>query len=346
MTPLKTRLRWYSSLLISALYCSAWFTQATPGAVAETLYLFVSMFGLCTLVWYLVVHFQEIPFFIPRAWLPVRRSPWSLANNRSLLAAVGFMLLSYRLYAYLADGKARVDAWLGFQDEGLLVAILIRYVNYTYDLLNHYRQVQLDNEQLLRENLNAQFEVLKQQIAPHFLFNSLNTLKSLVRRQHPAAEEYVRNLSAVYRYLLQQRTADVATLADELRFLDAYVYLQQMRFGAGFQVRIDVPEAARTTLIPPMALQMLVENALKHNVVSAGQPLCIDITATADHLVVRNNRQPKLTREPSTGLGLENINNRYLHLAGNPIDVQPGEAYFAVSLPLLTPHHERIAAGR
>lgn len=349
MNKFKSRLRWYSSLLLSALYGSTWFTHATLRDVQKSFYLSALMFGLCQLVWYLVMRYDEIPFFIPRQFGPFRRAVWSPANNRSLLAAVGYVLFFSTGYDLLtAAGPTTTVGWAGlsFQDDGLLVAILIRYIHYSYRLLETYQQTQLDNEHLLRENLDAQFAVLKQQIAPHFLFNSLNTLKSLVRRQQPTAEPYVQCLAEVYRYLLQQPHTDLSTLTAELHFLADYVYLQQVRFGESFRVHIAVPEALGATLIPPMTLQMLVENALKHNVVSVSRPLRVDVGVEADRLVVRNNRQPKLTPEPSPGLGLANISGRYQHLINCPIEVMCTEVDFQVSLPLIPAAHERPATGR
>lgn len=219
---------------------------------------------------------------------------------------------------------------------GSLLALIINGIYTGEYFFRRWRDAFLEAERLKRETLTARFEALKAQIDPHFLFNSLNTLTTLIEEDPSVAVRFVDRLAQVYRYVLTNRTQDVVPLRDELAFLEAYTYLAQMRFGHNLRVQIDVNGAADTTHVPPMALQMLLENALKHNVVSRAEPLTIQISETPDHwLDIRNTLQPKLPTEPSTGLGLANIQSRYRHLTDRQPEVRQAGGQFIVRLPLL-----------
>ncbi|MBO0931498.1 sensor histidine kinase [Fibrella aquatilis] len=221
---------------------------------------------------------------------------------------------------------------------GGLVAFVLNGLYTGEYFFRRWRDAFLETERLKRDTLTAQFETLKAQIDPHFLFNSLNTLTTLIEEHPPMAVQFVDKLAQVYRYVLTNRAQDMVPLRDELTFLNAYTYLAQMRFGDNLTVTICVNGAADTATIPPMALQMLLENALKHNVVSRSQPLTISISETPDGwLDVRNTLQPKPHPEPSTGLGLLNIQNRYKHLTNRLPDIRQEAGTFVVRLPLLLP---------
>jgi len=223
----------------------------------------------------------------------------------------------------------------------LITAVLL--IQYTMQLLGEKQRIQLENERLKRENLNAQLEAIRQQINPHFFFNTLNTLKTLVKANKPEALPYIIQLSNVFRYLLRLQQQPWVTLDEELQFLKAYLFLLEIRFGDGLLVQVAVPEAILTTRIPPATLQLLVENAVKHNVVSAARPLRIQIEQVDDqHVRVENNLQPKRTPEPSNEYGLQSLNNRYTYLCGQGIEVDQTDTSFRVLLPLLDcePPHE------
>ena len=205
-----------------------------------------------------------------------------------------------------------------------------------------YQKAALETEQLKKENLQSQLETLKNQVNPHFLFNSLNTLSALIHDNPDVAVAFVQKLSKVYRYILEIRDNQTVTLQDELKALHAYIFLLKTRFGNNLHIEVIIPQHLHLHRIVPLSLQILLENAVKHNILSAQKPLYIDIfTETDRHIVVKNNLQRKNQTMPGTQLGLQNISNRYRLLAGKDPEVLITEQSFTVILPLLLPNDTR-----
>lgn len=216
---------------------------------------------------------------------------------------------------------------------GLLVIMALGGLAYW---LLRQRDARLQREAWLKkEMVESQYEALKSQINPHFLFNSFNTLVGIIEENPGRAVEYVEKLSDFYRSILQYREQDLIPLSEELRLVADYVYILQNRYGDHIRLRADV--AAEGFGVAPLALQMLVENAVKHNVISKEHPLEIRISRTEDdYLTVYNSRQPKLNvHERSTGFGLQSIRHRYALLTDRPVRVSNGERHFQVDIPLL-----------
>jgi len=192
----------------------------------------------------------------------------------------------------------------------------------------------LENEFLEQAHLRAQLLSLQQQISPHFLFNSLSTLKTIA--QDYDTKNYIVQLANVYRYLLNFNQHHLTRLKDELAFIKSYLYIMDQRFEEALRVKLDVADDCLDLLIPPLSLQLLVENAIKHNMISPDMPLHISIkTNNMPALIVENNFQPKKTPEDSTGMGLQNIRERYKLLIDKPIYVENEGGLFTVTLPLL-----------
>ena len=210
-----------------------------------------------------------------------------------------------------------------------------------------YRQlevVQVRAERLEKENVQAQFAALKSQVNPHFLFNSLSILSSLVHADAELSEKFIDQLSRAYRYILEQKDNERVLLKTELEFIQAYRFLLNIRFENKFDVVINVPEADQTRYsIAPLTLQLLVENAVKHNRMSAKEPLKVNIHLDGDCLVVQNNLQPRPQSENSTGVGLQNIITRYALLTNRPVWVGESEGSFIVKIPLL--NGERVMSA-
>lgn len=216
---------------------------------------------------------------------------------------------------------------------------------YRHDSSRYQQELALseqEREKLRVANLQSQFDVLKQQVNPHFLFNSLNSLSSLISEDPKQAEVFVDKLSGVYRYVLRANRGDgpeqhLTTLAAELAFMEAYYHLLQTRYGTGLSLTVDVHERQRSCQIPPLTLQLLVENAVKHNVVSTKRPLSISIaTDEQGRLVVQNTLQRKTTRVLSNGVGLANIVAKYQMLNLAQLSIEESQDYFTVRLPLLS----------
>ena len=199
-------------------------------------------------------------------------------------------------------------------------------------------------EALARESVQSQLEVLKNQLDPHFLFNSLNTLAALIDDENSDAQQYLERLSDVYRYVLVSRSKNMVPLSEEITFLDAYVYLNKIRFRENLQVEKQLAADAHRQYVTPLSLQMLIENAIKHNVVSKENPLKISIQQEQDgYLVIENNVQQKTIlrntdQEKSTRVGLQNIINRYSLLTDRQVEIIQRNGLFTVKLPLLTAH--------
>ena len=195
------------------------------------------------------------------------------------------------------------------------------------------------NTQLLKlqkENLQSQFDVLKQQVNPHFLFNSLNVLTSLIRIEPDLAEKFTEHLSKVYRYVLENKDNELVMLSTELHFLDAYIFLLNIRFMGKIKVNIHIPDTQKTCMVIPLALQLLIENAIKHNAMSKKSPLIIDIFTDEKHyLNVINNLQEREAHMASTGVGLKNIMNRYLLLNNARPEFEKTNTHFIARIPLI-----------
>ena len=190
---------------------------------------------------------------------------------------------------------------------------------------------------LQKENLQSQFDVLKQQVNPHFLFNSLNVLTSLIKLEPDLAERFSEQLSKVYRYVLENKDNELVDLNTELNFLDAYIFLLNIRFVDKLKVNINIPEARRSDQIIPLAMQLLIENAIKHNIMSKSEPLIINIFIDPDNFLnIVNNLQERPSQLVSTGVGLQNIINRYLLLNNTAPSFEKTNTHFIAKVPLVT----------
>jgi PAS domain S-box-containing protein len=191
---------------------------------------------------------------------------------------------------------------------------------------------------LQKENIQSQFEMLRQQVNPHFLFNSLNVLTSLIKLEPDLAERFSEQLSKVYRYVLENKDDDLVDLHTELRFLDAYIFLLNIRFVDKINVNIDISESQRNYRLIPLAMQLLIENAIKHNIMTKTEPLVIDIFIdNMQYLNIVNNLQERPSQIISTGVGLKNIENRY-QLLNNSVPVfEKNSTHFIAKIPLIVP---------
>ena len=206
-----------------------------------------------------------------------------------------------------------------------------------YYYLQQWKMLFVEAEQLKKDNTNSQFQFLKEQIKPHFLFNSLNTLSALISINPVKAELYVEEMSTVYRYLLSKNEKELTTLQEELLFLDSYLLMLRTRFEESLIVNINVQDRLTEYLLPPFVLQLLIENAVKHNVISKNHPLVIDIfTDDKENLHVVNNLQLKIRPERSENKGLANIILRYSLLnKKDQLRIEKENGLFKVIIPLM-----------
>jgi sensor histidine kinase YesM len=212
----------------------------------------------------------------------------------------------------------------------------------TYDLKRQNRQLETERNELIiksiqqqKEQVQSQYEALRHQVNPHFLFNSLNTLAALIGTDAPQAIQFTKQFAKVYRTLLEWGHEPLVSLRQELDLVRSFVFLHQMRFGQNLRVAIDISDSVLNNCLPPFALQLLVENAIKHNIISDEKPLTISIEVQNDWLVVRNHFQPRGSVEESTGTGLQNLRARYAHITPQPIEIQKDSSFFWVKIPLI-----------
>lgn len=218
----------------------------------------------------------------------------------------------------------------------VIITLLVNSIIIGIDFFKHWRKTLTEKEELKRESLSAEFETLKNQVNPHFLFNSLNTLTSLIEDDKDRAVAFVQKLSNVYRYVLSQKDKETVSLGDELTFIKAYLYLNKMRFGENLECTMDVPQEYYERKMATLTLQMLVENCIKHNIIANGKPLHIHIGIEENRVFVRNNLQKKNVTKESNGIGLSNIIHRYKFLSTEEVEIRETENTFEVKVPLLT----------
>jgi hypothetical protein len=220
----------------------------------------------------------------------------------------------------------------------IFITLMITYlITAIHEAVFFYRQWKFNfskSVKLERDNIEARYEALRSQINPHFLFNSLNSLTTLVDGNQPAVN-YITSLSELMRYMLKSNEKELVLLREEIRILKHYLQLQKMRFKENLIIEMEVPESFYHYAVPPLALQMLVENAIKHNVITEKHPLRIVIRAEKGAIVVENNLQRKALPS-TTGQGLKNISGRYHPFSAHKVKVEETSALFRVTLPLLT----------
>lgn len=217
-----------------------------------------------------------------------------------------------------------------------LINLLFHLLNAIVFFFREYRIKATEAEELKRISAQAELQAIRTQVNPHFLFNNLNVLSGMVIKENPKANRFIEEFSKVYRYILNSQDKELVALEQELAFIKPYVYLLQERYPDGLKVDIGVPEKYLSRYIIPVALQMLIENAIKHNVISRNNPLHIEVKANGTGmLTVRNNRQPRQSVEQSNKIGLNNIAKRYELICGRQIEIHISPEAFEVKVPLL-----------
>lgn len=232
--------------------------------------------------------------------------------------------------------KYPTDTWNFRQYIGLYM-IGTTFIYIFQSGLNFYKLAEVkaaEAEKLQREYAQVRLQALKNQVNPHFLFNSLSVLSSLVHVSAETSDKFIQQLSKAYRYILDQKDIEWVTLKAELDFLDAYFFLLQIRFDKKIQLIKEITLDETQYTLPPLTLQLLVENAVKHNKMSNLEPLVIKIYNEDDGLVVTNNVNKREQHESSTGIGLENIKKRYSFITDKKIEIIKGEHQFTVNIPL------------
>lgn len=278
-----------------------------------------------------------------------KKYPWEKNPGKALIINIILTILVSIILIFLVNFiwfsiVYKLNFWQFFLQRGgywlvviqLLVTFIITLILYVGDFFKSWRESVKREEQFKRESLAFQYESLKNQVNPHFLFNSLNVLSSLVTKDPEGSVQFIRQLSEVYRYVLEQKDREVVELGTEMRFVESYVYLQKIRYADNLRIELapDLSDHYSRQVIP-ISVQMLVENAIKHNVVSGDEPLTVRIGVEGDHLVIRNNLQVRTTVPESGNIGLKNIKSRYEYLTERDFLIVNDGKEFVVRIPLI-----------
>lgn len=218
---------------------------------------------------------------------------------------------------------------------GLAVSVILLTFEISTQFFRNWKESLVQVEHYKTESMRAQLQNLKNQINPHFLFNNMSVLSSLVYQDQDKAVDFINQLSKVYRYLLDNHSIELVSVKDELEFVKAYIFLIQIRFDKNIHFDIHIDQTIEKRFIPPMSLQILIENAIKHNVISEEHPLYIKISTLAQKICVQNNVHLRSAPEKSSKMGLKNIKERYQFFTDEIVEIERHEDYFIVKLPTL-----------
>ena len=279
-----------------------------------------------------------------------KKLPWQKDNLKRIViellvtafnaSIIMFIIIITFNYFYITEFKCETNSDFNvgvFQNIIIanIVNLIVMSILEGIYIFEQWKQTILESEKLMREKAESQYAALKSQINPHFLFNSLNTLSSLITTSPDKAVEFTNRFSKIYRYVLDVSDKVLVELKEEIQFINNFCYLQKIRFNDNLMVDIKIDARELDAFIPPLSLQFLIENAIKHNEISNDKPLTISVNCDKDFLIVRNVLQNKISVEPSSGIGLNNLKERYAHFT----DLKPefyisGNEYIA-KIPLL-----------
>jgi hypothetical protein len=315
------------SLVLTYIQCTSCHTDLVR-------YFQYSLFSFFNWILLWVINSELNDFLSDRiSWIlaPVKRLVVGVVST--IACTVAGVLLIIKTFEWLAGFE--FGAYTNVIVPSLIITTFISLFFHGRGFLLQWRHSAIEAERYQKESMQATYESLKSQVNPHFLFNSLNALTNLVYEDQDKAAKFIKQLSEVYRYVLDTRDREVVPLQDELKFLEAYAFLQQIRFGDKLSVKISITDLRFQ--VAPLALQMLIENAVKHNEVSEEKPLSITVSQKENVLVVENNLQKRVRLgEETSGMGLENITKRYRFLTNKPVVVEENNETFRVTLPLMT----------
>lgn len=282
-------------------------------------------------------------------WKLERQLQWLVKPNKRFFLSVfleltvGILILFIiNWFIFVVIQKQEISFLISKTSEGLKYLIFLTIAGIliinSFHFFRSWKQAAVNEEKLKIEKLAIEYEALKNQVNPHFLFNSLTALSSLVYKDQEKAIAFIGELSSVYRYVLESREREIVDFQTEKKFLESVLYLNQIRYENSLQVKINLSGETDKYIIP-MALQMLLENAIKHNAISVNRPLKVEIFEEEGFIVVKNNMQPKKSEIVTNKIGLENIKSRYKYLSDKEVLVEKSDEEFIVKIPVLSIKH-------
>lgn len=257
-----------------------------------------------------------------------------LVGNLLSLSVINLAYFGFKLI--LTEGAPVIDQIVVLNVWGIVITVPSFSIYYGLNFLKHWQQSQIEVEKFQKETMISQLTNLKNHLDPHFLFNNLNILSSLIDKDRELSQEFLVRFAQVYRTLLLNKGEDLVTLEEELEFIQSYIFLIQVRFENNIQFDINISQEAHYYMIPPLTIQMLIENAIKHNLITQNRPLQIKITTNSSRLHVCNSlyvkKEDLITK---SGTGLANIKERFKYFSDEELVFEKNEDEFRVSIPLL-----------
>lgn len=274
-----------------------------------------------------------------------RRLPWLQHGNKrfywqlslGILLSLLIINVSYLIFKLLLTQDPPDMAQITTMNAlGTLILLPTISINFGIQFLKNWKNAQLASEEFQKESIKAELEALKNHLDPHFLFNNLNILSSLISKDQKLSQSYLEKFAEVYRIILQSSSEELVALHEELDFISAYMYLLQIRFEDTIQLDINIEPENKQYYLPPLTLQMLIENAIKHNVITEIRPLKMSIECRDQYLVIKNNLQEKkVAARNSSKTGIKNIERRYSYFTNKQVKVFRNEQSFIVKVPLI-----------
>lgn len=291
----------------------------------------------------LTVLFQEVLFLLNNKL--DKKVGWDAGPvKRLIIQSISFVVVALiifsgirLLYAQLFSSKS----FILLVDEVsialfiIFIVLIMNIVDFVIVLVNQWRFSLAEAEKYKKESAEFEFEMLQAQINPHFLFNSLNTLSSLVYEDADRSADFIRKLSDVYRHVLESRNKDIVSIKEELEFTKSFIFLLEIRFDQKLNIHVEIDEEKLDKQIPPLTLQLLIENAVKHNIVSEKKPLSIKVFNDENYVLVENPLQLKPGNEERNGMGLKNISNRYKAICNKTVIIDDSNNKFTVKVPII-----------
>lgn len=273
--------------------------------------------------------------------------PWSKWGNIRffihLTLGLAFLLLLINVTYYfikisLTELPPTYEQLVVMNVWGACIFIPVFSIYFSLNFLRHWRESELDIERFQKEHIRSQLDSLRNHLDPHFLFNNLNILSSLVDKDQKASRVFISKFAEVYRAILRTKSDDLILLSEEVEFIQAYIYLIQTRFEDNIRFKLELNGALSRKVLPPLTLQMLIENAIKHNLITEGRPLEIRLYQPDENSLTVSNTLNRKPEEPRNGLsqtGIANIKKRYSHFTDEEVLVNETDTHFEVRIPLL-----------
>jgi hypothetical protein len=287
---------------------------------------------------YFIWSFLDLVDKMLTVYIPLSKSIWKRILVQIAITTLFMMVLRYFMITYLEayipfklNTVFRFTAYL----VDVIVICLINLGYFTFHFFEEWKKTELHEKQLEKDFADMQFENLKNQLNPHFLFNSLTSLNSLIYENQELASQFLKQLSRVYRYLLEHKQSDLVSLQTEGVFIANYIALLKTRFNDALEIHLNLLDQDLEKKVVPVTLQVLLENAIKHNRLSPEQPLTIEIYTDGDYLIIANNKQLKLYVEASNKQGLTRLKQLYSYLSNREIMVYEDDVQFMIKVPLL-----------